>query len=91
MFTGWENDIKKIKSTTEGHSSQPVPCIAFGAGADRFSGTAIAAAYPAVSEVDSTKNYWSENILLREGWITGQIIGELMGDNTFGQRGNYPN
>lgn len=88
---GWENNISKIKSTTEGHSSQPVPCIAFGAGADRFSETAIAAAYSAVSEVDSTKNYWSENILLHEGWITGQIIGELMGDNTFGQRGNYPN
>ena len=31
---GWEEDYRKVKSTTSGHSSSYVPCAVFGAGAD---------------------------------------------------------
>ena len=82
--TGWEDDITKIKSTTTGHSSQNVPLIAFGAGADRFSAEAIAAAY---AEIE--KAHVSENGNVHEGWIAGQIIGQLMGDEDFGQPADY--
>jgi len=88
---GWETDFSKIKSTTHGHSSQPVPCIAFGAGADRFSATAIAEAYPNDSSMNTSRTYDNKDVLEHEGWITGQIIGQLMGDADFGQPAGYPN
>lgn len=43
--SGWESDPSKIVSTTSGHSTQNVPCIAFGAGADKFSAEAIGAVH----------------------------------------------
>lgn len=88
---GWENDYDKILWTTTGHSSQNVPVIAFGAGAQKFSSEAIAAAYPTDS---------SNNGKVIENWITGQIIGKLMKANMtggsydnqeFGQPEGYPN
>lgn len=71
LKNGWQDDISKIKSSTTGHSSQNVPCIAFGAGADKFSAEKIGATH--------------------EGYVTGQIIGQLMGDANFGQPAGYPN
>ena len=32
----WDTNYKKIQSTTSGHSTEPVPLLAFGAGADIF-------------------------------------------------------
>ena len=81
---GWETDFTQIKSTTTSHSSQHVPLYAFGAGADRFSPENIAAVYgsnPKAGVEDGGK--------VHEGWITGQIIGQLMGDPNFGQPANY--
>ena len=79
LKTGWESDITKIKSGGSGHSSREVPCIAFGAGADKFTAEAIAQAY-GLSDGS-----------VHEGWITGQLIGQLMGDPDFGQPAGYPN
>ena len=88
---GWKNDFSQIKSTTTGHSSQVVPFFAFGAGADAFSSETIAAAYPNDSSMNTTHTYEDKDVLEREGWITGQILGQLMGDANFGQPANYPN
>ncbi|MBO4718168.1 MAG: alkaline phosphatase [Spirochaetales bacterium] len=76
LNTGWKTNITKIKSTTSGHSSKPVPCIAFGAGAEAFSAANIAAKYPDFSQ-DEGKTH--------EGWITGALIGQAMGVADFGQ------
>lgn len=81
---GWKDDPTLIYSDSTGHSDIVVPAIAFGAGADRFSAAAIKAAYP--------NDSWTVNETLEyEGWITGQIIGQLMGDEDFGQYAGYPN
>ncbi|MBR5099441.1 MAG: alkaline phosphatase, partial [Spirochaetales bacterium] len=76
---GWENDYSLMKANSTDHSTKTVPCIAFGAGADKFSAANIAEAY-GLSDGS-----------VHEGWITGQIIGQLMGDDDFGQPEGYPN
>lgn len=41
MGDGWENDFSQIKANSTNHTANPVPCIAFGAGADKFAASAI--------------------------------------------------
>ena len=42
MSDGWENDFSLIKAKSTNHTTLTVPCIAFGAGADKFSAENIA-------------------------------------------------
>lgn len=79
LSEGWENDFSKLRAKSTGHTTRNVPCIAFGAGADKFSAENIATAY---GLTDGS---------VHEGWITGQLIGQLMGDEKFGQPSGYPN
>lgn len=81
---GWENDFTMISSTTTGHSSQRVPCYAFGAGADNFSAESIAAKYASMPQAGI-----EEGGKIHEGWITGQIMGELMTGGDFGMQPGY--
>lgn len=76
---GWEDDYSLMKANSTDHSTKTVPCIAFGAGADKLSAASIAEAY-GLSDGS-----------VHEGWITGQIVGQLMGDDEFGQPAGYPN
>jgi len=84
LRSGWENDFEMIKSTTTGHSSQNVPLYAFGAGAENFSPSSILANYG-----DNPKAHVSPDGKVHEGWITGQLMGQLMGIANFGQPEDY--
>ena len=78
---GWENDFTMISSTTTGHSSQRVPLYAFGAGAQNFSAEAIATKYASMPQAGI-----EEGGKIHEGWITGQLMGELMTGAAFGEQ-----
>lgn len=84
LRAGWETDYTKISSDGSDHSSQRVPLYAFGAGADKFSAEKIAAKYAANGNAGI-----EENGKIHEGWITGQLMGELMTGAAFGQQAGY--
>ena len=81
---GWDTDYTKIQSTTEGHSSEPVPLLAFGAGADIFPKRI------AKSETDKwTANDWADYVNGKKGELvqnrqTGILIAQAMGYDKFG-------
>ena len=81
---GWDTDYTKIQSTTEGHSSEPVPLLAFGAGADIFPKRI------AKSETDKwTANDWADYVNGKKGELvqnrqTGILIAKAMGYDKFG-------
>ena len=84
---GWENDYTLISATTTGHSSQRVPLYAFGAGAQNFSAEAIATKYAAMPQAGL-----EDGGKIHEGWITGQIMGELLTTGSsipFGEQAGY--
>lgn len=81
--TGWENDYTKIKSKDSGHSSKPVPVIAFGAKADLFPEREntegwTASDWASYVKGDKGKEYTIQN---RQ---TGILIGQAMGFTKFG-------
>lgn len=90
LGNGWQDNIAKISSSTSGHSSFNVPSIAFGAGAERFSKTSIQAEFGANAAAGVEVNTTTGR-LTYEGWVTGAIIGRLMGEADFGQPAGYPN
>ena len=81
---GWQNDFTMISSTTTGHSSQRVPLYAFGAGAQNFSAEAIATKYASMPQAGI-----EQDGKIHEGWITGQLMGELMTGAAFGEQAGY--
>ena len=81
---GWETSFTKIESQDTGHSGQRVPLFAFGAGAENFSYEKIAEKYAAVPQAGL-----EEGGKIHEGWITGQIMGELMTGGAFGETAAY--
>ena len=81
---GWQNDFTMISSTTTGHSSQRVPLYAFGAGAQNFSAEAIATKYASMPQAGL-----EEGGKIHEGWICGQLMGELMTGGAFGEQAGY--
>ena len=80
----WDTDYTAIQSTTEGHSSEPVPLIAFGAGADIFPKRLPK------SETDAwTATDWSNFVAGKKGELvqnrqTGILIAKAMGYDKFG-------
>lgn len=80
----WDTDYTMIKSTTEGHSSEPVPLLAFGAGAEIFPKRI------AKSETDKwTANDWADYVNGKKGELvqnrqTGILIAKAMGYDKFG-------
>jgi len=78
--SGWESDPSKIVSTTGGHSTQLVPCIAFGAGADKFSATAIGAQH---------ENYVTGQVIGK--LMKATFTGGAYEAQAYGQPAGYPN
>ena len=80
----WETNYKKIVSRDNGHSSEPVPVIAFGAKADLFP--------KRVDTKDWTPTDWAEYIRGERAGTdysyqnrqTGILIGKAMGFEKFG-------
>lgn len=84
--SNWETNYKRIVSTTKNHSKNPVPVLAFGAGADIFP--------KRVDTKDWTADDWATyvkegkdnkgNLLTIQNRETGILIAKAMGYDHFG-------
>ena len=80
----WDTNYKKIKSGTDGHSSEPVPVIAFGAKADLFPKRVDTSNWTPTDWAEYVAGERKDTDYSYQNRQTGILIGKAMGFEKFG-------